>query len=95
VTDFWILSSVNAHFVAVGTAALPEELTIIPAGGALKISYLAALLASEAVLVLILLNDDRVNRDTESNVVKSKLIRSCLSQKVLPIPRRPRWISKT
>ena len=58
-----------------GIAALPDELTIIPAGGALKISYLAALLASEALTVLVLLNDDRAHRETQSDLVKNKLIR--------------------
>ncbi|WP_109142876.1 AAA family ATPase, partial [Bradyrhizobium sp. SUTN9-2] len=59
VTDFWILSSVNAHFAATGVPALPEELTITPAGGAGKVSYMAALLASEELKVLVLLDDDR------------------------------------
>ena len=47
VTDFWILSSVSAYLDANGTAALPEEVTITPAGGAGKVPYMAALLASE------------------------------------------------
>lgn len=74
VSDFWILSPINTHLAAGGIATLPDELTIIPAGGALKISYLAALLASEALTVLVLLNDDRASRETQSDLVKNKLI---------------------
>ncbi|MGJ4963779.1 ATP-dependent nuclease [Bradyrhizobium sp. HKCCYLRH2060] len=75
VTDFWILSSVNAHCSAAGVPALPEELTITPAGGAGKVSYMAALLASEELNVLVLLDDDRSGRETQKDIVKNKLLR--------------------
>jgi len=75
VTDFWILSTVNAHFVANGTPALPDELTITPAGGAGKISYMAALLASQELKVLVLLDDDRAGREVYKDLVSSKLVR--------------------
>lgn len=75
VTDFWILSVVNAHFAAAGTVRLPEELTITPAGGAGKISYMAALLASQELKVLVLLDDDRAGRETQKDIVTSKLVR--------------------
>ncbi|MET4608770.1 hypothetical protein ABIB90_008278 [Bradyrhizobium sp. JR4.1] len=74
-TDFWILSAVNAHFAATGAAALPEELTITPAGGAGKVSYMAALLASEDLKVLVLLDDDRAGRETQKDIVTNKLLR--------------------
>jgi len=75
VTDFWILSTVNAHLVAGGAFALPDELTITPAGGAGKVSYMAALLTSEELTVLVLLDDDRAGRETHTDLVKSKLVR--------------------
>jgi len=75
VTDFWILSSVNLHFAATGVPALPEELTITPAGGAGKVSYMAALLASEDLKVLVLLDDDRAGRETQKDIVTNKLLR--------------------
>jgi hypothetical protein len=75
ITDFWILSSVNAHFAATGVPALPEELTITPAGGAGKVSYMAALLASEELKVLVLLDDDRAGRETQKDIVTNKLLR--------------------
>jgi len=75
VTDFWILSAVNAHLSANGQQALPDELTITPAGGAGKVSYMAALLASEELNVLVLLDDDRAGRDTQKDLVTNKLLR--------------------
>lgn len=75
VTDYWILSAVNTHFAGTGVPALPEELTITPAGGAGKVSYMAALLASEELSVLVLLDDDRAGRETQKDIVKSKLLR--------------------
>ncbi len=75
VTDFWILSAVNAHFLGNGTPGLPDELTITPAGGAGKVSYMAALLASEELNVLVLLDDDRAGRDTQKELVTNKLLR--------------------
>ncbi|WP_190273055.1 ATP-dependent nuclease [Rhodopseudomonas palustris] len=75
VTDFWILSAVNAHFTTAGIPSLPAELTVTPAGGAGKVSYMAALLASEELNVLVLLDDDRAGRDTQKDIVKNKLLR--------------------
>ena len=75
VTDFWILSAVNTHFLGNGTPGLPEELIITPAGGAGKVSYMAALLASEELNVLVLLDDDRAGRDTQKDLVTNKLLR--------------------
>lgn len=75
VTDFWILSSVNAHFVETGDTSLPAELTITPAGGAGKVSYMAALLASEELKVLVLLDDDRAGREMQKDLVTNKLLR--------------------
>lgn len=75
VTDFWILSAVNTHFQANGTVALPDELTITPAGGAGKVTYMAALLASEELNVLILLDDDRAGREARNELVANKLVR--------------------
>jgi energy-coupling factor transporter ATP-binding protein EcfA2 len=73
VTDFWIISSVSAHLG--GGAVLPEELTITPAGGAGKVPYMAALLASEELKVLVLLDDDGAGRDARTDLVKNKLLR--------------------
>lgn len=75
ITDFWILSAVNAHFATGRLSTLPAELTLMPVGGAGKVSYMAALLAAEELKVLVLLDDDRAGRETRADLIKSKLIR--------------------
>lgn len=75
ITDFWILSAVNAYFATGGRHTLPAELTLMPVGGAGKVSYMAALLAAEELKVLVLLDDDRAGRETRADLIKSKLIR--------------------
>lgn len=52
ITDFWILSSVNSHITSGGDTGLPTDLVIMPVGGASKVHYMAALLASQDLNVL-------------------------------------------
>ncbi len=75
ITDFWILSSINAHFATSGRRTLLAELTLMPVGGAGRVSYMAALLAAEELRVLVLLDDDRAGRETKTDLVKSRLVR--------------------
>jgi predicted ATP-dependent endonuclease of OLD family len=75
VTDFWILSAVNNHFRANGRPALPDELTVTPVGGTGKVSYMAALLTSEELNVLVLLDDETAGRIAHRELVTSKLVR--------------------
>jgi hypothetical protein len=75
VTDYWILSSVSAYLRSSGKKGLPEALTITPAGGASKVSYMAALLSSERLRVVVLLDDEKDSRKTRDELVKSRLIR--------------------
>jgi predicted ATPase len=75
ITDFWILSSVNAHLRAAGKVTIPDELVITPAGGAPRVSYMVALLVSERLDVLVLLDDDDAGRRAKKELVNSKLIR--------------------
>lgn len=75
VTDYWILSAVSDFLRETGKAALHPELTITPAGGAQKVSYMVALLTSEQMNVLVLLDDERDARNTRDELLKAKLIR--------------------
>jgi len=75
VTDFWLLSGVSAYLHGTGKIGLPKALTITPAGGAQKVSYMVALLTSERLRVLVLLDEERQARGTRDELVKSKLIR--------------------
>jgi len=75
VTDYWILSAVDTHFAGTGNRGLPDGLVITPAGGASKISYLAALMTAQELNVIVLLDDDRAGRETYKDLVVSKLVR--------------------
>ena len=75
VTDYWILSIVSEYLHGIGKAGLPKTSTITPAGGAQKVSYMVALLTSERLRVLVLLDDEKQARSTRDELVKAKLIR--------------------
>jgi predicted ATPase len=75
VTDFWIISAVSDWLREQGSVALSPELTLTPAGGAQKVSYMVALLTSEALNVLVLLDAEKDARNTKDELVRAKLIR--------------------
>lgn len=75
VTDFWILSAVSAYMSETSRTALSPELTITPAGGAQKVSYMVALLTSESLNVLVLLDTERDSKATKDELLQAKLIR--------------------
>jgi hypothetical protein len=74
VTDFWVLSAASSYLSDIGRGALHAELTITPAGGAQKVSYMVALLSSENLNVLVLLDDEKFSLATKDDLVKNKLI---------------------
>lgn len=74
VTDFWILSSVSAYLADINRVTLHPDLTITPAGGAQKVSYLVALLASQELNVLVLFDHEKESLTTKDDLVKTKLI---------------------
>lgn len=75
VTDFWILSAVSAYLLEKGRTSLSADLTMTPAGGAQKVSYMVALLTSESLNVLVLLDSERDSKTTKDELLKAKLIR--------------------
>lgn len=75
VTDFWILSSISEYLIGSGKVGLPKELTLTPAGGAQKVPYMVALLTSEKLNVLVLLDFEKRSAETATELVKEKLIR--------------------
>lgn len=75
VTDFWYISAISEFFRDSGIPTLPVDLTITPAGGAQKVSYMVALLTSENLKVLVLLDDESYSRNTAEELVKTKLMR--------------------
>lgn len=75
VTDYWILTAVSDYLAEFGKISLSSDLTITPAGGAQKVPYMVALLTSERLNVLVLLDEERSTESTRDHLVKSKLIR--------------------
>jgi predicted ATP-dependent endonuclease of OLD family len=75
VTDFWLLSSVNEHVKGNGGTGLPDDLVITPAAGAQRVSYMVALLASQKLDVLVLLDDERAGQDAKTELLANKLVR--------------------
>jgi len=74
VTDFWIISAVNAYMSEKGRSVLSPSLVLTPAGGAQKVSYMVALLTSESLNVLVLLDTERDSKVTKDELLKAKLI---------------------
>lgn len=74
VTDYWILSCISAYMFEQGRPGLREDLTITPAGGAQKVSYMVALLSSESLNVLLLMDFEKAALTAKDELVKSKLI---------------------
>ncbi|MER9145844.1 AAA family ATPase [Mesorhizobium sp. M0871] len=75
VTDFWMLSSISAYLRDNGKTSLNPELTITPAGGAQKVSYMVALLTSENLKVLVLLDEEPQARNTSLELLKTRLMK--------------------
>lgn len=75
VTDFWIISAVSSYLSDAGKTALSSDLTLTPAGGAQKVSYMVALLTSESLNVLVLLDLEKESEATKNELLKAKLVR--------------------
>ena len=76
VTDFWMLSATSSYLIDQGRTGLDSKLTITPSGGAQKVHYMVALLTSENLNVLVLLDDEKDAKATRDDLIKGKLIRS-------------------
>jgi energy-coupling factor transporter ATP-binding protein EcfA2 len=74
VTDYWALSSISEYLNSNGGGGLRGDITITPAGGAQKVPYMVALLSSEHLNVLALLDHEKDAKTTRDELVKSKLI---------------------
>lgn len=76
VTDFWFVSAASDYMRDKGKPSLPSDLTLTPAGGAQKVSYMVALLTSESLGVIVLLDEEKQARATRDELVRGKLIRA-------------------
>ncbi|MEP0873701.1 AAA family ATPase [Trichocoleus desertorum AS-A10] len=75
VTDYWIISAISEYLGDLGRISLHKGLTLTPAGGAQKVTYMVALLTSERLNVLVLLDEEKDVKNTKNELVKAKLIR--------------------
>jgi len=75
VTDYWIISSIAAFIAERGGVRLDKRFTLTPAGGAPKVNYMVALLTSERLRVVVLLDDEAQGRQTKTELLRAKLIR--------------------
>lgn len=74
ITDYWMLSSISEHLADQGKTGLSPEVTMTPAGGAQKVSYMVALLSSEELNVVVLLDEEKDSKTTRDHLIKSRLI---------------------
>lgn len=75
VTDFWVLSSISEYLSESGGIAIENGITITPCGGAQKIHYMVALLTSERLNVLVLLDREKNTVSTRDSLVKNLLLK--------------------
>lgn len=76
VSDYWYLSTVSEHLTErVEGPRLPPGMVITPAGGAQKVSYMVALLASQNLKVIVLFDDEPQARNAAEDLLRNKLIR--------------------
>jgi predicted ATP-dependent endonuclease of OLD family len=74
VTDFWYLNSISDYLKTIDREGLDSKITITPAGGAQKISYMVSLLSSQNLNVVVLLDEERDSKATRDDLVNGKII---------------------
>jgi predicted ATP-dependent endonuclease of OLD family len=75
VTDYWYLSAVSERLAETGGVALPPAVVITPAGGAKKVPYMVALLTSQRLRVLVLLDHEPTGREAATELRNTGLAR--------------------
>lgn len=75
VSDYWYLSTISEYLTEQERTGLESELVLTPAGGAQKVSYMVALLASQNLKVLVLLDDESQAKNSAEELLKNKLVR--------------------
>jgi len=75
ITDFWYLSSISEYLKDKNKTSIHKEIVITPCGGARKIPYMVALLTSQSLKVLVLLDSESTAKITGNEIIKNKLIK--------------------
>lgn len=74
VTDFWYLSTISDVLASSGRKGLSSKITITPAGGAQRVSYMVSLLSSQNLNVVVLLDDERQSRETSTELQQQGML---------------------
>ena len=74
VTDYWYLTIINERLAERGKAALPSDLVITPAGGAQRVPTMVALLASQKLNVVVLLDHEPEGDNAKRELLRQKLL---------------------
>ncbi|WP_258286517.1 MULTISPECIES: ATP-dependent nuclease [Escherichia] len=74
VTDFWYLSTISDVLKASGRKGLNSKITITPAGGAQRVSYMVSLLSSQNLNVVVLLDDEKQSRVTSAELQQQGML---------------------
>lgn len=74
VTDYWYLSAASTFLSEKGAASLGDQITLTPAGGAQKIPCMVALLTSEKLNVVALLDHEKEALATKQELIRNKLL---------------------
>ncbi|WP_347254168.1 AAA family ATPase [Leminorella grimontii] len=74
VTDFWYLSSISDYLNSLGRKGLNGNITITPAGGAQRVSYMVSLLSSQNLNVVVLLDDEKQSRETSRELQQQGML---------------------
>ncbi|AEF43471.1 MULTISPECIES: AAA family ATPase [Serratia] len=74
VTDFWYLSTISDVLASSGRKGLSSKITITPAGGAQRVSYMVSLLSSQNLNVVVLLDDERQSRETSAELQQQGML---------------------
>jgi predicted ATPase len=74
ITEYWALKALSEILTNGGREGLAAEVIITPAGGAKKVTYLASLMASQDVEVVVLLDSDEIGDRTKRELLKDLFI---------------------
>jgi len=75
VSDYWYISAASDYLNDSEGAGISAGITLTPAGGAQRVSYMVSLLASHDLHVVVLLDEEPFSRNTAEELKKAKLIR--------------------
>lgn len=76
VSDYWYIDTVSSYLNAQYGTGLDDSIIITPSGGAQRVPYMVALLSSQNLNVVVLLDDENKSRRVaREELAKAKLIR--------------------